>query len=72
MKIVLNPIKPALCDGGNDFHVLVRLHEIEPRVANRFKRWDTFLQPQRFEMLATACCKSKHACHRLNPYAIRR
>ena len=25
MKIVLNPIKPALCDGRNDFHVLVRL-----------------------------------------------
>jgi hypothetical protein len=35
MKIVMNPIRPALCAGIEDFHLLVRL---QPEVEPGFKR----------------------------------
>ena len=35
MKVIINPIRPALCDGNQDFHVLVRLQS-EPQ--KDFKR----------------------------------
>ena len=42
MKIIINPIRPALCDSDQDFHVLVRLQS-EPQKG--FKRTPPQLGP---------------------------